>query len=167
MASTYRQARSRGMDLLSRSVSPVCFVRVSTAPLSLGVRIICIALAGTVGAIGTLGHRRGGVTAPFAASGFGLAPGSSQLSAVLLGLTVHVAWIVLWSVVLAALVQRVRRPRASLVAVAVAASAFVVSTVVAAPLAGPVAALPTAPRALVHVVLAISFVLGMRLAPRG
>ena len=155
------------MDLLSRSVSSVCFVPVSTALLSLGVRIICIALAGTVGAIGTLGHRRGGVTEPFAASGFALAPGLSQAGAVILGLVVHIAWIVVWSAMLAALVQRVRSPRASLMAVAVAALAFIVSLVVAATIAGPMATLPMAARVLVHVVLAISFVLGMRLAPLG
>jgi hypothetical protein len=131
------------------------------------VRIICIALAGTVGAIGTLGHRRGGATEPFAASGFALAPGGSQIGAVLLGLAAHAAWIVLWSLVLAALVQRLRSPGASLLAVVVAAMAFVVSLVVAVAIGGPVATLPTAARALVHVVLAISFVLGMRLAPRG
>ena len=131
------------------------------------MRIICIALAGTVGAIGTLGHRRGGATEPFAASGFALAPGGSDTGAVLLGFAVHVAWIVLWSVVLAALVQRLRSPGASILSVAVAAMAFMVSLVVVVPIGGPVATLPAAARALVHVVLAISFVLGMRLAPRG
>ena len=146
---------------------PVCFVRVSTAPLSLGVRLTCIALAGTVGAIGMLSHRRGGVTDPFAASGAALTTGLSPAAATLLGLAIHVGWMALWSVLLAALVQRVRGPSASLVAIAVAALAFVVSLVVAAAIAGPVATLPTAARILVHVVLAISFVLGMRLAPRG
>jgi len=167
MASTYRPARSRGMDLLSRWVRPVCFVRVSTAPASLGVRVICIALAGTLGAIGTLGYRRGGMTEPFAASGGALVPGAAPATAILLGLAIHLAWIVLWSVLLAALVQRKRGPRAALLAVAVAGLAFVAAMIVDGSIGGPMATLPIAARALVHVVLAISFVLGMRLAPRG
>lgn len=167
MASTYRRVRYRGMDLLSGQVRPVCFVRVSTPWQGLGVRVVCVALAGTVGAIGMLGHRRDGMAAPFAASGSGLVPGASLAGSILLGLTVHLAWMAVWSLVFAALAQRVRRPPAALVAVAVAGMAFVFSTIVGGGVAGPAATLPTAARAVVHIVLAVSLVIGLRLAPRG
>ena len=155
------------MDLLSAGVPPVCFVRVPPARMSLGVRLACVALAGTVGAMGMLGHRRGGVTAMFAEGGHLLAPALSPPVAVLGGLVIHMAWVAAWSVLFAALMQRHRRPRASVAAIVVAALALGATFIVPLAVAGPLATLPAIERMLVHVVLAISLVMGMRLAPLG
>ena len=167
MRATYRLIRACGMDLLSGGVRPVCFVRVSRAAMSLGVRVACVALAGTVGAMGMLVYRRGGITEMFAAGGHLLAPGASRSLALLGGLGIHVVWMAVWSVVFAALVQRDRRLRASIAAVVIAALAFGASIVAPAGIGGPLATLPPIERAVVHVVLAISFVIGMRLASTG
>ena len=167
MRATYRRMRACGMDLLSGGVPAVCFVRVSRAVISLGVRIACVALAGTVGAMGMLGYRRGGVTEMFAAGGLLLAPGASRSLALLIGLAIHIVWIGVWSVVFAAFMQRDRRLRASIAAVIVAMLAFGAAIVAPAGIASPLATLPASERAVVHVVLAISFVIGMRLALTG
>jgi hypothetical protein len=135
--------------------------------MSLGVRIACVALAGTVGAMGMLGHRRGGITATFAEGGRLLAPTVSGPVAVVGGLLIHVAWVAAWSVVFAALMQRHRRPRASVTAIVVAALALGATFIVPFTVGGPLATLPAIERTLVHVVLAISLVMGMRLAPLG
>lgn len=135
--------------------------------MSLGVRIACVALAGTIGAMGMLGHRRGGIAELFAAGGHLLTPGVSRSAAVLGGLVIHVVWMAAWSVLFAAFVQRDRRPHASIAAVVVAALAFGASIVTPVALGGPLATLPPTERAVVYVVLAISFVIGMRLAPQG
>jgi hypothetical protein len=114
-----------------------------------------------------LGYRRAGISALFAAGGERLAPAASQWGAALLGLVIHIAWVAVWSAVFAALTQRERRFGASIPALTVAAIALGVSFVVPEALGGPVATLPTTERTLVHLVLAVSFVLGMRLAPAG
>jgi hypothetical protein len=103
----------------------------------------------------------------FAAGGHLLAPGASRSVALLIGLLIHLAWMTAWSVVFAAFVQRDRRLRASIAAVVVAALAFGASIVAPAGIVGPLAALPPIERGLVHVVLAISFIIGMRLAFTG
>ena len=167
MRATYRRMRACGMDLLSGGVPAVCFVPVPRAVISLGMRIACVALAGTVGAMGMLGYRRGGVTEMFAAGGQLLAPGVSRSLALVVGLAIHVVWIGAWSVALAAFMQRDRRLRASIAAVVVATLAFGAAIVAPAGIAGPLATLPPTERAVVHVVLALSFVIGMRLAPEG
>ena len=155
------------MDLLSTRVRPVCFVRVPRAPISLGVRITCIALAGTIAALGMFGHRRGGITDPFAGGGHLLSPGGSPIAAIFVGIAIHVVWIAAWSMLLAAFAQRDRRGRASIGAVIVAALALGVSMIAPPSLGGPLATLEIPERVVVHVVLAIAFLLGMRLAPRG
>jgi hypothetical protein len=135
--------------------------------MSLGVRIACIALAGTVGAVGMLGHRRGGIAEPFAASGLLLAPGATRAMAIIGGFVIHVAWVAAASAVLAAFMQRDRRTGASIVAAILAALVLVATIVVPAAMGGPLATLPMAERAVVCAVLAISLALGMRLAPGG
>jgi hypothetical protein len=167
ISATYRQVRECGMDLLSGPVSAVCFVPVPTARMSHGVRIACIALAGTVGALGMLGHRRGGITELFAAAGRLVTPGAPESAAVLLGLAIHVIWIALWSALLAAFTQPDRRSRTSIAAVIVAALALAASLVVSAVVVGPLGTLSLAARTVAHVVLAVSFIIGMRLAPQG
>ena len=131
------------------------------------MRTACVAAAGTIGALGMLGHRRDGIGSLFAAGGERLAPAASHAGAVLLGLVIHVVWIAAWTALFAAFTQRERRFGASIPALIVAAIAFGVSFIVPEALGGPLATLPTPERALVHLVLAISFVLGMRLAPAG
>ena len=155
------------MDLLSRRVPTVCFVPVSRPVASLGARITCVALAGTAGALGTLAQRRGGVVELLATGGYLLAPGVSRFAAATGGLVIYAVWIAVWSVVFAALMQRDRRPNPSIAAVIVAALALVLSFLLPAALGGPLATLPAPERILVHAVLALSLIIGMRLAPRG
>ena len=131
------------------------------------MRTACVAAAGTIGALGMLAHRRAGVGALFATGGERLAPTASLWGAALLGLVIHVAWIAVWSALFAAFTQRERRSGASIPALIVAVIAFGVSFAIPEALGGPLTTLPTAERALVHLVLAISLVLGMRLAPAG
>jgi hypothetical protein len=114
-----------------------------------------------------LGYRRGGIGDFFAAAGERLSPAASRSGAALLGLVIHVAWIATWSALFAAFMQRGRRSGASIPAFLVAALALGVSFVVPDALGGPLATLPAPERALGHLVLAVSFVLGMRLAPAG
>ena len=164
---TYRAKRARGMDLLSARVRPVCFVPVPRPSVSLGIRIACVAFAGTAGALAMLAQRRGGVVEMFATHGTSLASGGSPLAAAAVGLVIHVLWVVAWSLAFAAFVQRLRRPHAALAALVIATLAFVVSFLVAGAYGGPVAMLPIPERVLVHAVLAISLGIGMRLAPEG
>jgi hypothetical protein len=152
---------------LSAEVSAVCFVAVPSPLASLGLRISCVSLAGTIGALGMLGHRRGAVGGLFAASGQLLMPSANDSLGVLLGLAMHCGWILVWSFVLAAVVQRRRGSHAALIAAAVALIALGVSVITPAAIGGPMATLPIPARALVHGVMAISFVIGMRLAPGG
>jgi hypothetical protein len=114
-----------------------------------------------------LAWRRGGITELLASGGFLLAPGVSRIAAAMGGLVIHVVWMALWSVVFAASMQRDRRPSPSIVAIIVAAVALGVTFIAPAAAGGPLATLPPPERIVVHAVLAISLMIGMRLAPRG
>jgi hypothetical protein len=135
--------------------------------MRLGAGITWVALAGTVGALGMLGQRRDGMAAPFVAGGHLLLPQLSPSAAAAIGLMVHGIWVAAWSILCAALVQRDRRSRAAIPAAIVALIAFGVSLVLPHAIVGPLATLSMPERGLVHVVLAVSLALGMRLAPRG
>jgi hypothetical protein len=167
MRATYRLDGACGKDLLSARVRAVCFVRVSPTRTSLGVRIACIALAGTVGAMGTLGYRRGGAADPFASGGYLLVAGAPRSAAIVVGALVHVIWIVAWSMLAAALMQRRVSTSGWMPAVLTAALAFGASVVAPAMIVGPLGTFPLAERAVVHLTLAVSFIIGMRLAPAG
>jgi hypothetical protein len=131
------------------------------------VQIACIALAGTVGAMGTLGHRRAGALELFGAAGHLLVASAPLIVAAIAGVVVHALWMLLWASVLLALSRKHRGLRLSLEVAAVAAIAFAVSLVLPAVVVGPVATLAVGERALVHLVLGVSLYLGMRLAFRG
>lgn len=149
------------------SPRPVSFVRVSRARGSPGAQLACIALAGTLGAMGMLGHRRAGATEVFAAGGQQALAMLLPLPAAFAGILIHALWMVVWGFVLAAL-ARLRPGRAGvLLAIGVAALAFVMTLLLPAPIVGPVATLTTGERALVHVVLGISLMIGMPLARPG
>ena len=152
---------------LERTVASCFLCRVSRAPASLGVRVACIALAGTVGAMGMLGHRRGGAVELFAAGGRVLAGGAGTGLAATVGVMVHAAWMLLWAVVFVAIARHHRGRRSSLEAAAVSVVALASAIVLPATLAGPVATLSIGARVVVHIVLALSLMLGMRLAPLG
>ena len=167
MRATYRAKRARGKDLLSARVRPVCFVPVPRPSVSLGIRIACVAFAGTAGALAMLAQRRGGIVEMFATHGSSLAPGGSRVVAAAGGLAIHIVWVLAWSLAFAAFAQRHRRPNAALAALVTATLAFGISSLVAPAYGGPVAMLPIAERILVHAVLAVSLAIGMRLAPEG
>ena len=152
---------------MSETVRGVCFVAVQRPRTSLAVRMTCIAAAGTLGAMGLFGHRNEGIAALFADGGRRLTRDASPWGAAFAGLVIHVVWVAVWSALFAALMQRGRRPGASIPALLVAALALGASFVLPDGLVGPVATLATPERTLVHLVLGISFALGMRLAPMG
>jgi hypothetical protein len=131
------------------------------------VQVACIALAGTVGAMGTLGHRRGGALELFGAAGHLLVARAPLILATIAGIVIHSLWMLLWASVLLALSRNHRGLRSSLEVAAVAVLAFAASLVLPAALVGPVATLTPGERALVHLVLGVSLVIGMRLAFRG
>jgi hypothetical protein len=131
------------------------------------VRIACVALAGTIGAVGMLGHRRGGVTELLAAGGHALIPAAPQIGAVMVGTAILALWLLMWSAMTAAAMQRTRGQYAAVIALLVAAVALAASLVVPDAIGGPTGTLTTAERTLVHGVLAVSLLLGMRLAPPG
>ena len=131
------------------------------------MRIACIALAGTIGAMGMLGYRRGGAIELFAAGGHLLFSRAAPILASTIGVVIHGAWMLLWAVLLVALARHHGGLRASLEAAAIAAVAFAAALALPSSLIGPVATLTIRERALVHVVLAVSLMLGMRLAPLG
>lgn len=117
--------------------------------------------------MGMLGHRRAGATEVFAAGGQQALAMLLPLPAALAGVLIHTVWMLVWGFALAALAP-VRGGRgAMLLALAVAALAFVVTLLLPAPIVGPVATLTTGERALVHVVLGISLLIGTRLARPG
>ena len=117
--------------------------------------------------MGMLAQRRGGVVELLAAGGYLFTPGVSRLAAAIGGLVIHALWIAAWSALVAASMQRRRRPNPSIVAILVAAMALGVSFIVPQVAGGPLATLPAAERILVHAVLAVSLIIGMRLAPGG
>jgi len=153
--------------LLRESARTVSFVPVPREPGGPGVRIACIGLAGTLGALGMLGHRRGGAIELLATGGHLLIPHAPSAVAALTGLLIHALWMVVWGYALVALTRQRRGLRASLAALVVAAAAFGTAVVVPAMLLGPVASLTTGERVLVHIVLALSLIIGTRLAFAG
>src|SRR5688500_12696801 len=167
-ASGVRVRRPVASARLLEGLLASCFLcRVSRASGSLRVRIACIALAGTVGAMGMLGYRRGGAVELFAAGGHLLFTRAAPVLASVIGVVIHGLWMLLWAVILVALARHHGFFRASLEAAAIAAVAFAAALTLPSSLIGPVATLTIGERALVHVVLGISLMLGMRLAPLG
>jgi hypothetical protein len=155
------------MDLLSRPARVVCFVRVSSPPRSPGASVAPIVIAATVGALLTLGVRRGGALEPFIGGGQLLIPGAARWVAAAIGGLLHGAWMAAWSA-LYGTVARDRsgwRPMAD--AAGIAALAFVVALILPEALLGPTGTLTTPERIFFHVLLAIALGAGMRLAPDG
>jgi hypothetical protein len=155
------------MDLLSRLVRAVCFVRVSVQPRSPGATIAPIVIAATVGALITLGARRGGALEPFIAGGQLLIPGAARWAAGAVGALLHGAWMSAWSALYGTVlsVRHGWRPIAD--AAGIAAVAFGISLLLPDALLGPVATLTFAEQLFLHVLLALSLATGMRLAPVG
>ena len=119
--------------------------------------------------MGMLGHRRAGALEVFAAGGAPL-PGSFPVAVdAALGIVIHGLWMLLWAVLLVSVARHGRGLGAMLLAVVVAALAFAISGAAIVPggLLGPLATLTPGERALVHLVLATSLILGLRLALRG
>ena len=117
--------------------------------------------------MGMLGHRRSGATELFASGGWVLAAQVPRPVAVVLGLVIHALWMLLWSLLLVSIARQDRGIRAALAAIAVAALAFVASLVLPAVVLGPLSALTTPERGLIHIMLATSFMIGMPLALGG
>ena len=103
----------------------------------------------------------------FAAGGHLLAPRVPVAIAWLVGIVIHAAWMLHWAVSMVALARHDRGIRASVEGTVVATVAFAVSVVLPGAVLGPVATLTIGERALVHVVLALSLILGIRLAFAG
>ena len=117
--------------------------------------------------MGMLGHRRGGAVELFAAGGHLVISGAAPVVASLIGLVIHGVWMLLWSLVVVAIARHRGALWPLLAATAVGAVAFLATLIVPSSFIGPVATLTTGERALVHVVLAVSLMIGMRLAPGG
>ena len=131
------------------------------------MRIACIALAGTLGAMGMLGHRRGGAVELLAAGGHLLISRAPPALASLAGIVIHALWMALWAHALVTVARHHRGPRATLEAMGIAAAAFGAAVALPAVVVGPVATLTIGERALVHIVLALSLVIGIRVIPAG
>ena len=114
--------------------------------------------------MGMLGHRRGGAIELFAAGGHLVFSRAAPILASVIGVVIHGAWMLLWAVILVALARHHRGLRMSIEAVAVAVVALAAALALPSSLIGPVATLTVRERVLVHVVLGISLMLGMRLA---
>ena len=117
--------------------------------------------------MGMLGHRRAGALELFGAAGHLLVARAPLILATIAGIVIHALWMLLWAGILLALPQGHRGLRSALGAAVVAAIAFVASVMLPAAIVGPVATLAVGERALVHIVLGVSLVIGMRLAFRG
>ncbi len=117
--------------------------------------------------MGMLGYRRGGVIELFAAGGQLVFDSAAPIVASVIGVVIHGAWMLLWSLLLVAIARHHRALRMSIEAAAVAIVAFVAALTLPSSLVGPVATLTIGERALVHIVLGISLMLGMRLAFNG
>jgi len=151
------------MDLLSQRLRPVCFVRVSQSSVSPGVRVACITVAATLGALVTLGARHAGVTELFAAGGHLAVSGAAVGVAALMGAVIHALWFSLWTA-LYAFVARAHRGLRTLGDAVLLAGVAYGCAAVAPSLAGPVSTLMTSEKVLVHVLLALALATGMRLA---
>lgn len=103
----------------------------------------------------------------FAAGGHLLVPSLSRTVAALLGALIHGAWILIWSALLAAFLRRRHGATASRPAAVLSAIALGASLLFPAAVAGPISTLTIAEAVLVHVVLALSLIIGLRLAPKG
>ena len=117
--------------------------------------------------MGMLGHRRGGAVELFAAGGHLIASGAAPIVALVIGVAVHGGWMLLWSLLTVAIVRHHGMLRAAVAAIVVGALALAAALTLPSLLIGPLATLTVGERALVHVVLTLSLMLGMRLAPPG
>lgn len=126
-----------------------------------------VAFAATTGALIAMGHRAGSVEAPFAAIGALLIDGASSrgtIAPVLAGFIMHLAAIVVWSLIGVWLVEHVRW-RTIAVAVIVGVVQFGLSATIArATGRGLASALIFGDRLVFSLVLALSLVVGMRFA---
>ena len=152
---------------LSRPLRVVCFVRVSTPRRSLGASVAPIVIAATVGALLTLGVRRGGALEPFVIGGQMLIPGAARWVGAVLGALLHGTWMSLWSALYGVVAQEPRGWRPLGDAAGVAAIAFGASYLLPDALLGPVATLSMPERLFLHLLLAGALAAGMRLAPVG
>ena len=117
--------------------------------------------------MGMLGYRRGGAIELFAAGGHLAFSRVAPALASVIGVVIHAAWMLLWALILVALARHHRALRMVIDATVVAAAAFVATIALPSAFIGPVATLTMGERVLVHLVLGISLMLGMRLAPSG
>lgn len=141
--------------------------RASAGPASTGVIVGGVAAAATTGALIAMGHRLGSAALPFAAISAALfrrATASGAVGLVFAGVVLHVTAIVVWSVVFAWLVERLRWP--SIVAGAfIGAAQFALSWLVAWGTGeGLAAVLPLGDRIVFALILTVSLVVGMRFA---
>ena len=134
-------------------------------PISQGAVVGCVAAAATTGALIAMGHRLGGVGIPFAAVGAVLlSRNPSGAAVVTAGVVLHVAAMLVWSVVFVWLAERLMR-RDALAAALVAAGHFVVAWIVAWTTArGLSTVLTLGDRIALALVLAGALVVGMRFA---
>ncbi len=142
----------------------VCFVRVPTTRIRLGLRVACIAVAATVGGLVVLGAARGGASVLFAMAGWALSPAAAGGVAAVLGAIMHALWVLSWSVVYAIVAHAHRGWRLLGDALAVAVVAAVTSPLIGPALAGPFSLVTMPERVVLHVVLALALATGMRLA---
>lgn len=141
----------------------LCVVRAQA--ISQGAVVGSVAAAATTGALIAMGHRLGGARVPFAAIGAVLLRrDSSGAAAVLLGILLHFAIVLMWSVVFVWLTEHLMR-RDALAAGAVAVGHFMVAWIVAWMTGrGLSTVLTLGDRIALAVVLAGALVVGMRFA---
>ncbi len=103
----------------------------------------------------------------FAAGGHLVIASLPRAIAALVGVLIQGAWVLVWSALLAAFLRRYRGAGASLAATITSGLALGASMLLPDVVGGPVSTLTIAEMVLVHFVLALSFVIGTRLAPPG
>ena len=165
MCTKYGPDSPHGKPLLSAPGPLVCFVPVPPSPRSPGANLAPIVIAATVGALLTLGSRRGGVLEPFITGGLLLIPGAARWAGGLIGALLHGAWMSAWSALYGTVAQTHRGWRPLGDAAGIALLALVASLLLPDELLGPIGSLTTPERVLVHLVLGVALGAGMRLAP--
>lgn len=141
-------------------------MRVQARNVRLGVLTGAIAGAATAGALVGLGWRHGAALDPFTFAGRAMLGAVRDGVAVLAGVGLHVAWTMVWGICFTVVAAPLRGARLMLAALAFATALWAVSTL-ALPGVSPivrVAGLTITRTLFVYLVLAISLVMGMRLA---
>jgi hypothetical protein len=132
------------------------------------VRAGLVAGAASAGALIGLGVRHGAALDPFVFAGQALLRGAPVPTAAAIGVALHLGWMVVWGVCFSAVAATLRGVRLAVVAVVATVLLVKLSQLVVpslAPLTGP-AATSRAHAVFMHVLLAASLVVGMRLARR-